>query len=163
MIILGSSSPRRREIFENNLDLKFDVVVSGFPEDISKGDCSTSDDYVERTCLGKMEAIASSIDREFDVLVCADTVISLDDAEVSVLEKPNNHEEAFEMLSRLSNGTHKVKTAVAFTIKNKDGGKMEKFSFVESTEVTFDDLSRDVIDAYIKTSEPFDKAGGYGL
>ena len=71
-IILGSSSPRRREIFEQNLDLTFDVLTSGFPEDVSKDSCKTSDEYVEKTCLGKMDAICGSIDREYDVLVVSD-------------------------------------------------------------------------------------------
>jgi len=87
-------------------------------------------------------------------LVTADTIVY---TENSVLNKPSNEEEAFEMLSILSGKTHQVFTGVS--IKSLQFQRI----FHESTEVTFKSLSNQEIWHYIKTASPMDKAGSYGV
>ena len=77
-----------------------------------------------------------------------------------ILEKPQSTEHAVDMLASMSNEAHEVMTAVSlFTYKN---GKITSIDFVESTFVEFDNLSRELIEDYVSTGEPMDKAGGYG-
>ncbi|KAG1441306.1 hypothetical protein G6F56_011543 [Rhizopus delemar] len=66
------------------------------------------------------------------------------------------------MLNKLSGSTHYVLTSVQIVYKQKDG-KVKKVGFVEKTNVTFSGLDNEMIEAYINSGEPFDKAGGYGI
>jgi septum formation protein len=87
------------------------------------------------------------------IIVTADTVVILDG---QILNKPENREEAIRMLTSLSGRTHKVMTGVSIISKEKEE------SFDDTTEVTFEKLSRAEIELYIDTFNPYDKAGSYG-
>jgi len=156
-IVLGSASPRRKEILEKNLGLeKLDVVVSSFPETLNKSLYSPID-YVQSTCLGKtyeiLGRVPAILNEDRDILICADTCIELDSR---ILEKPSSPEDAIRMLQSLSGQTHLVHTAVSISTIS------EQRNFVESTSVTFDELPLSVIEAYVATGDPMDKAGSYG-
>eukprot|EP00455_Lapot_gusevi_P005794 TRINITY_DN12475_c0_g1_i4.p1 TRINITY_DN12475_c0_g1~~TRINITY_DN12475_c0_g1_i4.p1 ORF type:complete len:158 (-),score=27.01 TRINITY_DN12475_c0_g1_i4:33-506(-) len=103
---------------------------------------------------------------EADVIIAADTVVV---ANEQILEKPANEEDAFQMLSALSGQVHHVYTGVAILYKHQaenGEGKIDSIKvdvWNEKTEVEFDQLSADVIRAYIATREPLDKAGSYGI
>ena len=88
-------------------------------------------------------------------MIGSDTVVVFND---KILEKPKDVNNAKEMLSSLSGNTHIVASGVALINKNKD---IE--TFVQTTKVTFGKISQPMIDSYIETKEPYDKAGGYGM
>lgn len=94
-----------------------------------------------------------------DVLVIgADTVVAFQD---SILGKPADVCMARDMLERLQGNTHQVYTGVTLFLR-QDGVETEK-SFFEKTEVVFYPMSEQEIDAYVRTGEPMDKAGAYGI
>ena len=99
--------------------------------------------------------LANMDEHEDIIIIAADTLVSI---EGKVLEKPNSHEEAFDMLKMLSGNKHTVYTGVTIT---KLPGTQNVF--VESADVFFKELTDNEINAYISTGEPFDKAGAYGV
>lgn len=88
-----------------------------------------------------------------EIVVTADTVVILDN---KILNKPQDRVEAFDMLLRLSGNTHLVMTGVCIISKEKE------ISFDDTTEVTFQKLTRKEIEFYIDNYKPYDKAGAYG-
>ncbi|WP_050181222.1 Maf family protein [Domibacillus robiginosus] len=148
-IILASSSPRRKELL-SQANVPFTVYAADTDETIAPGTHPAQ--AVEQLALEKAEAVfAKYPDR---AVIGADTVVSIDGR---ILGKPATEQEAMEMLSSLSGRTHAVYTGVA--ILSKD----EKVLFHEKTDVEFWELTRAEIEAYIKTGDPFDKAGSYGI
>lgn len=102
-------------------------------------------------------ADSTSNDSQHVVIGC-DTVVVLGGA---ILEKPKDEQDAFTMLSRLSGATHEVYSGVALFTSAL--GKGEPHLFFEKTTVTFGPLEPEDIRAYIRTGEPMDKAGAYGI
>lgn len=92
------------------------------------------------------------------VVIGCDTVVVLGGA---ILEKPVDEQDAFAMLSRLSGTTHEVYSGVALFTSAL--GEREPHLFFEKTTVTFGPLEPEDIRAYIRTGEPMDKAGAYGI
>ena len=156
-IYLASGSPRRKELLEQ-IGLKFEVKVSNFEETLDKSTMSATE-YVAATANGKLQATLDLLNwtdkTEKTMVISADTIVI--DKDGKILEKPANKEEAYDMLANLSNSSSQVLTAV--NILAPDNSAL----FIESTTVHFAELSDDVIDAYIETKEPMDKAGGYGI
>ncbi len=150
-IILASQSPRRQELL-NGLGLPFQVLVkSGIEEPLP--------------ALAKKEEIAiflaehkaaeyHNILLPETILIPADTIVWLAG---QVLNKPQNFEQAEEMLQCLSGRQHSVVTGVCVSSFNK------KISFHSTTKVWFKKLSNEEIKFYINTYKPFDKAGAYGI
>ena len=146
-IVLASQSPRRQELIKlitNNVR----VQVADIDEtmDASK----PVYDEVARVSLMKALAIGATN----GVVVAADTVVVCDDR---VLGKPKDEQDAFRMLSMLSGRSHQVMTGLS-VVK----GEMH-ISVTEVTDVYFRKLSDDEIWAYIKSKDPMDKAGSYGI
>ena len=156
-IILASASPRRRELLEQ-IGLKFDVVVSDADEDmIEKTDKINL--YVEELAMIKAAAVAEVIKNngiKDAIVIAADTVVSCDN---EILGKPKDENDAQRMLSMLSGRSHEVYTGVC-VMDISNGFSVAEY---EKTTVFFNELSEKKINAYIKTGEPFDKAGGYGI
>lgn len=147
MLILASQSPRRREL------LKFiceDFIIKSTDVDETLPDGISPEDAVLYLSKIKAEPFRS----EENTVIGADTVVATDG---KILGKPSDKNEAISMLRALSGKTHSVFTGVTI-IK---GSKEESF-FCE-TKVKFYELSDEMIDSYIKTNEPFDKAGAYGI
>ena len=90
-------------------------------------------------------------------MIGADSIVVRENV---ILEKPGSVKEAKEMLMSLSGTKHQVKTAVVFMAWHQNEIKCEQF--VETTLVEFADLDPLLIDAYVASGEPMDKAGGYG-
>lgn len=149
-IILGSQSPRRRELLAG-LDVPFTAVTidadESYPADLRAGDIPI---YISRA---KARAYAHALTQD-DLLITADTIVYLDG---EVLGKPHSAAEAHAMLRLLSGRTHHVYTGVTFMY----GG--EETSFVDETSVTFRDLTDEEIDYYVQKYHPLDKAGAYGI
>ena len=147
--------------------MKFDVVVSKFNEDLDKCQFLSAADYAKETATFKALEVANRIEKEETdgaspfFIVGSDTVVEAPDG--TIMEKPGNNEEAMMMLLSLQGVTHQVHSGVGIVFPDpaRPDGKLVK-SFAETTRVTFAPLQEAEIRAYIKTGEPFDKAGGYG-
>lgn len=154
MLILASQSPRRRALIQQ-IDPNARVTASGadeaLPQDFPARQAAGA--LAERKARAAFEALAPLPDGAV-VIGCDTTVILYD----TILGKPKDARAAAETLRRLSGRTHDVVTGVCLLTP---GGKCEVFS--ETTAVTFRPLSEDEIDAYIRTGEPFDKAGAYAI
>ena len=150
-IILGSNSPRRRELLAG-LDLDFTVDTGNtFEERVEPG--VEAHEVPLRLSAGKSHGFHRPL-AEDEVLITADTVVIVGD---EVLGKPHSREEAAEMLHKLSGRVHEVVTAVTI----RDCAREETFSV--STQVHFVELSQAEIDHYIDKYKPYDKAGAYGI
>ena len=150
-IILGSQSPRRRELMAG-LDIPFFCVTidadESYPAELKAGDIPM---YISRA---KARAYVSEL-QDNDLLITSDTIVWLHG---EMLGKPQNETDAKAMLARLSGQTHEVYTAVCFADKN---GELE--TWVDCTKVTFNTLSEEDIDYYVSKYRPLDKAGAYGV
>lgn len=147
MIILASQSPRRQELLKlitTDFEIKSQNADETLPSGISPKEAVMY--------LSKIKAQPLANDE--DIVIGADTVVALDG---KILGKPSDEQNAREMLRFLSGKTHSVFTGVTL-IK----GKKEK-TFAVETKVKFFDLTDEEIEKYIKTKEPFDKAGAYGI
>jgi len=153
-IVLGSKSPRRRELLAG-LGVRFDVVDidadESFPATISGGDIPI---YISRA---KAAAYCPQLSDD-ELLITADTIVWVDN---QVLGKPADADEAFRMIRMLSGKTHQVFTGV--TLTHLIGGQPQMESFVSRTDVTFRPLTDDEIWYYIRHYSPMDKAGAYGI
>lgn len=148
-ILLGSASPRRRELL-STLGLNFTIkTISGieetYPEDLTPEQVPGY--------LSRLKASAYTL-TPTQLLITADTVVINDGI---VLGKPTDRADAIRMLRSLSAKTHKVVTGVSITTVQKQK------SFSVETLVTFDTLSDEEITHYVDTYKPFDKAGSYGI
>lgn len=150
-IILGSQSPRRRELMAG-LDIPFTCVTidadESYPQDLQAGDIPL---YISRA---KARAYINFL-QENDLLITSDTIVWLNG---EMLGKPTDEADARAMLARLSGRTHEVYTAVCFVDRN---GELD--TLVDCTKVTFKTLSKEEIDYYVSKYRPLDKAGGYGV
>lgn len=150
-IILASQSPRRRELLGRMGLTGFKSVASDFDERVFDG--LPPEELVQRLSAEKAAAVARRSDPD-DLIIAADTVVSMDG---TVLGKPEDALDAFQMLSTLSGCRHQVHTGV--TVRRGE----QCVTAHEVTDVTFRSLTDVEIEQYIKTGEPMDKAGGYGI
>ncbi len=150
ILILGSGSPRRREVLET-LGLTFEVEAPDVDE--TRFPDESPDMYVERVARAKATKLAGR-DR---VVLAGDTAVAIDG---KVLGKPGHPEEARGMLRRLQGKKHEVFTGVAIAVARPE---VEVVSLVEVTEVEILPMTDDEIARYVDDGEPMDKAGAYAL
>ena len=152
-VVLASASERRQELLSRLFD-DFSIVVGDFDEDTVNfnGDI---DEYVKEISLGKGISVRDKL-QEDCIIISADTIVTFDNV---ILGKPKNEDEAFKMLKSLQGKSHFVYSGV--TVINSSNNKIKQESV--RTEVTFSKISDDEILKYIKTGEPLDKAGAYGI
>lgn len=150
-LVLGSASPRRRELLAQ-IGIRFRVVVADVDESVLAGE--TPAEYVVR--LARAKAI-EVMRREGDTLpvMGADTAVILNGA---ILGKPSDREEAKAMLSRLSGNTHEVYSAVALAVSEN-----QVLDRLNITRVSFAELEPEWIESYCDTGDSMDKAGAYGV
>ncbi|MGE7944263.1 Maf family protein [Lysinibacillus xylanilyticus] len=149
-LVLASASPRRKELLAM-LSLPFDIITSEVEE--TSVQATTMQDYVKGVALLKTRDVAKKAPNA--TIIGADTIVVYDN---KLLHKPKDHEEAISHLFRLSGKHHAVMTAVAIIEPNGN-----ETTFVEETNVVFHHLSQELIEAYVDSGDPFDKAGGYGI
>ncbi len=153
-IVLASASARRQDIL-NQASIPFEVYVSNVDESI--GEEVSPYDVVkqlsQKKAISAFEAIAEPV-----IIIAADTIVSLHG---KVMGKPKDEQDAFAMLKALQGRNHSVYTGVTM-IDKEDGGYALK-NIVDTTNVTMRKLTDDEIWTYIRTEEPFDKAGSYGI
>lgn len=147
MIILASQSPRRQELLK--------LITSDFEIKVSNVDETLPDKITPKEAVMYLSKIkAEPFADGDDIVIGADTVVALDG---KILGKPKSEKNAKEMLEFLSGRTHSVFTGVTLASDKKTK------TFAVETKVKFFELTNEEIDAYIKTKEPFDKAGAYGI
>ena len=150
-LILGSNSPRRRELL-SGLDLEFSVDTGN---SFVEGDRSglSPEEYPLMMSRGKSHGFHRPLEED-EVLITADTVVICSG---EILEKPHTREDAIRMLKSLSGREHKVITAV--TLRSCSCER----SFEDVSIVDFRPLSDYEIAYYIDKYSPYDKAGAYGV
>lgn len=156
-IILGSNSPRRRELLKG-LDIDFEVDTNNNFEECFGPDVPY--DKVPRLMAeGKSHGFHRPLEQD-EILITADTMVILPQAggrPGEILGKPRDREDACRMLRDLSGREHHVTTAVTL----RDAAREETFDV--TTKVWFKPLSDEEIAYYVDTYKPFDKAGAYAI
>lgn len=147
-LILASRSPRRQELIRL-FGMPFRVDAADIDETMDAH--KSPFDEVARVSACKAHAVAHSSE---DIVVAADTIVV---CEGSVLGKPHSVEQAEQMLHLLSGRDHQVMTGVTVLYENR------QITFTEVTNLHFRPLSDKEIAAYVRTGEPMDKAGAYGI
>ena len=155
-LLLASSSPRRKELLE-----KAGIEFTTFPVKVSEflDKNLNLNEAVKNIAREKAMAavdLANSLNLKDVLILSSDTVVILDG---QVLGKPDHANQAYEFLRRLSSQRHEVKTSVCFI----DTKTQVEVCEIESSFVTFRDLSDEEIWSYIATGQPMDKAGAYGI
>ena len=149
-VILASASPRRLALLQQ-IGIEAKVCPADFDE--VSGSAVQAEDVVLANAIGKCKAVVK-IKGDSLPVIAADTVVV---AEGVILGKPQNEEDAVEMLKQLSGKTHKVMTGIAVSYAG------EMLAEVCETEVVFRKLTDGEIKKYVATGEPLDKAGAYGI
>jgi septum formation protein len=150
-LILASESPRRKQLLEQ-AGVDFTIV----PADINENVHLELEPSEHVTKLSELKAIHVAEKYPEKWVLAADTIVA---ANGKMLGKPQNRAKALLMLSELSNYTHQVYTG--FCITNLE--KKIHYSSVVKTDVTFKALTKNEIDWYLDTPEPYDKAGSYAI
>ncbi len=149
--ILASASPRRRELLKS-MGFDFTVTPSGVDERFLEGE--SVGEHVLR--LSREKALAVACNNPESWVLGADTIVIIDG---EVLGKPGSKEEARKMILRLSGREHRVLTGFSVV---RTSANVVRSDLVESS-VFFKEVSRDELEWYIDTEEPYDKAGGYAV
>jgi len=147
-LILASSSPRRRQLLEQ-LGLKFEVRSANIDESIQGGETASA--YVGRVAMLKAVQVATQMPQA--LILGADTAVVVDGR---ILGKPQSPADARRMLTLLSGRSHAVLSGIALA-------GTHQFSRIVESQIDFRVLSRGEIDWYVRTGEPMDKAGAYGI
>lgn len=150
-IYLASTSPRRKELL-SNIVAQFQCVSPGIEE--KEYPLLSSKEKTVRISKDKCIAAVNYIKEPEMVVIAGDTLVDLDG---TALGKPENQDEARQMIKSLSGRRHTVYSSVSVY----KSGCM--YTFCDSSKVVFDTIPNDVIEEYILTQEPYDKAGGYAI
>lgn len=149
-VILASGSPRRQQ-FLKDLDIDFSIDVREvdevYPRNLRGVEIT---DYLAKL---KAEAFRSETENN-DLIITSDTIVW---HKKKALGKPKDENDAIAMLESLSNSTHQVYTSVCIKYNTK------YFMISDVTEVTFSELSNEMITYYVDNFKPLDKAGSYGI
>jgi len=147
-LILASASPRRKELL-SLFHIPFTIRVADIDEAMDPAKAP----YDEVARVSRLKAMAVPHEAD-DVVIAADTIVV---CEGRVLGKPHSEEEAVAMLQLLSGRDHQVMTGCTLLL----GDRAE--TFTEVTDLHFRPLRPEEIDAYVRSGEPMDKAGAYGI
>ena len=153
-VILASGSPRRKELMEL-MGIPFETDVSDADEDIDKE--MPPERYVGELSRRKAKAVEER--HEKDIIIGADTIVVMDG---TVLGKPKDKDNALKMLHMLAGRTHSVYTGVTISYPKGIADRAEE-SFHVRTDVTMYPANEMLLEAYTESSEPYDKAGAYGI
>jgi septum formation protein len=149
-LILASGSPRRQEFFKN-LELDFEIrlkpIKEEYPPRLTHFEISNY--------LAQLKALPFKEElKPNDILITSDTIVWHNNKAIG---KPNDKQDAINILKALSGSTHEVISSVCFTTTN-----YEK-TLHNITKVTFKTLSDEEINYYLNHYKPYDKAGSYGI
>lgn len=148
-LILASQSPRRQQLLQQlgyTFEIRLKETDETFPADLPANQVSMF------LAQKKANTFREEL-RENELLITADTIVIIAN---EILNKPQNYEQAHQMLSKLSGKVHEVITGFSLTSLEK------QVTESDTTLVYFKHLTSEEIDFYIKNYHPFDKAGSYG-
>ncbi len=150
-IVLASSSPRRIELMKLIME-NFEQISPDVNEDIYN-DLSPK---IKATLLAKdkCEKAVQMMNDKNKVIISCDTVVEFNG---DIFEKPKDENDVINMISKFSNGVHYVHTAVCIYYKNRYN------KVIVTTKIFMDEIPLGIIKEYAKTTEPYDKAGGYAI
>lgn len=164
-VILGSGSPRRKELLEQ-IGLEFEVVTSDCEEIIT---CTEPFKIVQELAQTKAKAVLEKVTADVTndgeaahadriLVIGADTIVAAED---KILGKPVDAEDAAAMIQHLQGNTHQVYTGVCFAWKEE--GQVRTHSFYEVTQVEVSPMTEGEIRYYVGLNTCMDKAGAYGI
>lgn len=155
--ILASASPRRKELI-GHLKIPFLIHTLNIPEESAHADPV---EFCRDIAIQKGDAVLNDLKTKETkplFVVSADTIVCLNQ---KIYGKPSGRDEAKQFLLELAGKTHSVFTAVS--VKYFENGKLDSFSFVEESKVTFNHISDALLERYLDTGDSLDKAGAYGI
>jgi septum formation protein len=159
-VILASGSQQRKQLI-SELGINFTSKTSDFPENLEK---TSPKEYVNNTCYKKFEQfLESNADIEIDILITADTIVVHNNI---IIEKPNNEQDIYDWFSKYSKDKVTVYTSVVIGLitKSENVNKVVNFyQFINETFIYFSEITKEMIEDYIETGEPFGRAGGFGI
>lgn len=148
-IILASKSPRRKHLLEL-ANVEFEIATQ-----------DTDESYPEELAItqipifiAKQKALAVQDNFPSQTIIGADTIVVLKD---KIIGKPKDRNDAISTLQELSGNIHTVITGVCIL------NGAEEYSFYDTTEVAFHNLTLEQIEYYVDTCKPYDKAGAYAI
>lgn len=150
-IILGSNSPRRKELLAG-LDVTFEVDTNNLFEEVYDPE-TPIEKIPEVLSEGKSYGFHRELSQD-EILITSDTLVMCGER---VMGKPHSRDEAIDMLRCLSGREHKVITAITLREHNRCN------TLSDTAIVHFKELTDAEIEYYVDTYEPFDKAGAYGI
>ena len=151
-LILASNSPRRKKIL-SDMGLEYKIIPSNYDEKLESDDFTY--DKIEDLATQKCLDVVRRSDKN-SLVLAADTVVVLHN---KILGKPHTKENAYKMLKELSGETHMVVTSIcAINTKTNRAATISTTSYVR-----FNEWTDDMINYYINTFAPLDKAGSYGI
>lgn len=148
-IILASKSPRRQQLLKDAgyaFTVQTQEVEEVWPNHLTLAEIPAF--------LAKLKSTPFEAESYNSLIITADTTVILGD---KVLNKPKSEDEAIAMLSELSGATHTVVSGVQLMYKG------QRHLFSEHTKVYFRVLDRSIIEDYVRTYQPLDRAGAYGI
>ena len=151
-LILASASPRRKELLAKT-GLAFDIIPAKGEETITK---TIPAEVVMELSLQKAREIAEQ-QAEDCIVIGADTIVAKGE---EIMGKPKDKADAFRMLDMIADDCHQVYTGVTII---RTGKNPQTITFAEKTDVYLYPMSEKDIHAYIKSGDPMDKAGAYGI
>lgn len=161
-LILASQSPRRKELL-GHLEIPFKVIPSDVVEESNARDhvryCQDLAKLKGQDILGKLNVKGAPS----YLILSSDTIVCFEN---KVYGKPKDISEAREFLKKLSGQTHRVISSYYFCLRDAlEGGGFEVYDRVGScsTEVTFNEITNELLDVYLNTEDSLDKAGAYGI
>lgn len=149
-IILASGSPRRKELL-SQIGVSFDVIKAEGEEILTS---SVPEEAVKELAMQKALEVAEKSGGS--MIIGADTVVA---ANGRILGKPKDEADAMGMLRLIQGGSHEVITGVAVLLKEQK----KTICFAETTRVHVYPMTESQMEAYVKSKEPMDKAGAYGI
>lgn len=157
-IILASASPRRAELLKQ-AGFSFTVIPSDVKETIAG---TSPDKLVENLAYQKANDVYQKVKKEYRdkdfCVIGADTIVYYDG---EILGKPEDEQEAFDILKMLADRTHQVFTGIAIILRQN--GEKQTYLLNDRTDVTFYPVTDYELKAYITTGDCMDKAGAYGI
>lgn len=155
-LVLGSQSPRRKELL-SWANVPFEIITADLDEESAEIE---PENVAMDIAHQKGKAVFDKIDkRKNPFVISSDTIVVLG---TKIYGKPKDREDARRILSELSNQTHSVITGVCFIFIDRNS-KLCTHKFYDKTDVTFNEITPELMENYLDTKDSLDKAGAYGI
>ena len=153
-VILASGSPRRKELMDM-LGINYEIIVSNADETLEKG--LSFEEQSKKLAYIKAKAVFNNTSGN-RIVIGSDTMVIKDN---NIYGKPNDREDAINMLNSLKNNKHQVFTSLAILIQNDE--VYEEYIDCNITDVYISDMNDEEIQKWIDSGEAYDKAGAYAI